>query len=74
MSRVESLNQDADLPSLQIFNSEIGEYRRTGRRLHLAHAARALDDARAELQRFLAQGSMADGGAAGFARYNGALR
>ena len=41
------------LPSLQILESELDEFGRTGHCLHLLHAARALDDARAELRRLL---------------------
>jgi hypothetical protein len=42
------------LPSLSVLASELAAYRSSGSALHLAHAARALDDARAELERFLA--------------------
>jgi len=41
------------LPSLSVLVSELAAYRSTGSRLHLAHAARALDDARAELEGLL---------------------
>jgi len=43
----------AGLPSLQILDSELDEFGRTGRRLHLLHAVRALDDAQAELRQLV---------------------
>lgn len=49
--------QDADarccIPSLYIFHSELAEFRRTRRKVHLLHAARALDDARVEMREAL---------------------
>ena len=42
-------------PSLSVLVSELAAYQSTGSRLHLAHAARALDDARAELEGLLAR-------------------
>jgi hypothetical protein len=42
-------------PSLSVLASELAAYRSTGSRLHLAHAARALDEARAELEGLLAR-------------------
>ena len=39
--------------SLQVLDTELDEFGRTGRRLHHLHAARALDDARAELRQLL---------------------
>lgn len=41
------------LPSLQILASELEAFKRTGKPLHLLHAARALDDARTELRQLL---------------------
>jgi hypothetical protein len=41
------------VPSLLVLTSELDEFKRTGNRLHLLHAARALDDARAELRELL---------------------
>ena len=41
------------LPSLQILADELGEFKRTGRHIHLLHAVRALDDARGELNEFV---------------------
>ena len=41
------------LPSLQILESELAEFRRTGRKVHLLHAARALDDAQVEMRQVL---------------------
>ena len=38
------------LPSLKILRDELEQYRKTGRAVHLAHAARALGDLRMELQ------------------------
>ena len=46
---------DPYLPSLSVLASELTAYRSTGSLLHLAHAARALEDARAELGRLLAR-------------------
>jgi hypothetical protein len=43
------------IPSLGVLVSELTAYRSTGSCLHLAHAARALDDARAELEGLLAR-------------------
>jgi hypothetical protein len=43
------------LPSLSLLASELAAYRSTGSRLHLAHAVRALDEARAELEGLLAR-------------------
>jgi hypothetical protein len=43
------------LPSLSVLVSELAAYRSTGSGLHLAHAARALDEARAELEDLLAR-------------------
>jgi len=57
LHRTGSSNPSARLPSLQILASELDEFRRTGRRLHLLHAARALDDARLELRQLLLEGS-----------------
>jgi hypothetical protein len=45
------------IPSLNVLLSELAAYRSTGSPLHLIHAARALDDARAELERVLAGAS-----------------
>jgi uncharacterized membrane protein len=42
------------IPSLNVLVSELAAYRSTGSPLHLVHAARALEDARAELERVLA--------------------
>jgi hypothetical protein len=42
------------IASLNVLLSELAAYRTTGSPLHLIHAARALDDARAELERLLA--------------------
>lgn len=39
------------IPSLNMLLSELAACRSTGSPLHLVHAARALDDARAELKR-----------------------
>ncbi len=52
----EPLDAREQLPSLQILKSELDEFRRTGSRLHLVHAARALDDARIELRQLLLGG------------------
>lgn len=41
------------MPSLQILASELDEFKRTGRQLHLLHAVRALDEARIELRQFV---------------------
>jgi len=41
------------LPSLQILESELAEFRRTGRKVHLLHAARALDEAQVEMREVL---------------------
>ena len=41
------------MPSLQILASELDEFKRTGRQLHLLHAVRALDEARVELREFV---------------------
>jgi len=41
------------LPSLQILESELAEFRRTGRKVHLLHAARALDEAQSEMREVL---------------------
>ena len=38
------------LPSLEFLQSELEQYRKTGRALHLAHVAGALGDLRVELQ------------------------
>ncbi len=38
------------LPSLSVLVSQLMAYRTTGSLLHLAHAARALDETRAELE------------------------
>jgi hypothetical protein len=43
------------LPSLNVLVNELTAYRSTGSLLHLVHAARALDDARAELEGLLAR-------------------
>jgi hypothetical protein len=43
-------NPTSSLPSLKILQYELEQYRKTGRALHLAHAARALGDLRMELQ------------------------
>ena len=43
------------LPSLSVLASELTAYRSTGSLLHLVHAARALDAARAELEGLLAR-------------------
>jgi hypothetical protein len=40
------------LPSLKILQDELEQYRKTGRAVHLAHAARALGDLRMELQTY----------------------
>jgi hypothetical protein len=45
------------IPSLNVLLSELAAYRSTGSPLHLVHAARALEDARAELERVLAGAS-----------------
>ena len=45
------------LPSLSVLVSELTAYRSTGSVLYLAHAARALDEARAELEGLLARAS-----------------
>ena len=41
------------IPSLEVLASELDQFKRTGRHLHLLHAVRALDDARNELMQFL---------------------
>ena len=43
------------IPSLSVLASELTAYRSTGSLLHLVHAARALDAARAELEGLLAR-------------------
>jgi hypothetical protein len=43
------------IPSLSVLASELTAYRSTGSHVHLAHAARALDEARAELEALLAR-------------------
>ena len=43
------------IPSLSVLVSELTAYRSTGSLLHLAHAARALDEVRAELEDLLAR-------------------
>ena len=43
------------IPSLSVLASELTAYRSTGSLLHLEHAARALDEARAELEGLLAR-------------------
>jgi hypothetical protein len=43
------------LPSLGVLAGELTAYPSTGSLLHLAHAARTLEDARAELDRLLAR-------------------
>ena len=43
------------IPSLSVLASELAAYRSTGSLLHLAHAARALGEARAELEGLLAR-------------------
>jgi hypothetical protein len=45
------------LSSLQVLGSELAAYREAGRPLHLAGAARALGDARAELQSLQLRGA-----------------
>ena len=44
------------LPSLDILQYELEQYRKTGRALHLAHAVRALGYVRMELQTLQAAG------------------
>jgi hypothetical protein len=43
------------IPSLSVLASELTAYRSTGSLLHLVHAARAFDEARAELEELLAR-------------------
>ena len=45
-----SSNEPDTVPSLHVLQSELDAYRRTGCAVHLAQAARALNDARIELQ------------------------
>ena len=45
------------IPSLSVLASELAAYRSAGSILHLAHAARALDEARAELEGLQARAS-----------------
>jgi len=50
---LEELHRLSTIPSLNILDSELAEFARTGNKLHLLHAARALDDARAEMRALL---------------------
>jgi hypothetical protein len=50
---LDDLEGCSDLPSLQILESELAEFRRTGRKVHLLHAARALDEAQGEMRAVL---------------------
>jgi hypothetical protein len=43
------------IPSLSVLASKLTAYRSTGSLVHLVHAARALDEARAELEGLLAR-------------------
>ena len=50
---LDDLDGYSELPSLQILESELAEFRRTGRKVHLLHAARALDEAQVEMREVL---------------------
>lgn len=51
---------DSDLPSLGVLQSELAAFRETGDALHLAHAVRALDGARAELEEMISNVNVPD--------------
>lgn len=44
---------DSDLLSLDVLKNELAAFRETGDALHLAHAVRALDDTRDELEEMI---------------------
>ena len=50
---LDDLDRYCGLPSLQIFESEFAEFQRTGRKVHLLHAARALGEAQVEMREVL---------------------